>query len=173
MIASLKSALANRHLALFGFAAVSAMALAAAYVSQYGYGLQPCVLCIYQRIPYAIVIALGIMGLWFSGKSPKAGPYFLAGIALTFFANTVIAFYHTGVERHWWKSFLEGCAVPNIEGNITDVLARIEATPPVRCDEIPWTDPLIGLSMANHNVIVCLALAMAALYAFAASRRAS
>lgn len=172
MIQTIKAILSNRNLAFFLFASLSAAALATAFVSQYAYGLQPCVLCVYQRIPYGIIIALGILGLWFNrhpkGKAPTV---FMGLIALTFLADTVIAFYHTGVERHWWKSFLEGCAVPNIEGNITDVLAQIEATPPVRCDEIPWTDPVIGLSMANYNVIVCLALALAALYATVLSRR--
>ncbi len=41
----------------------SATALGAAFVSQYGFDLQPCVLCIYQRWPYVIVIALCLIGL--------------------------------------------------------------------------------------------------------------
>ena len=172
MIALVKSALSNRYLALFGFAAISAAALAAAFISQYVYGLQPCILCLYQRVPFGIVIGLGILGLAFSSrKGGKAAPLFFGLMALTFAANAVIAFYHTGVERHWWASFLEGCAVPDIEGNITDVLARIQATPPVRCDQIPWTDPFLGLSMANYNVVMCLGLAMVALYALCLSRR--
>lgn len=165
MTNALKSALSNERFAFFAFAVVAALALATAFISQYVYGLQPCVLCIYQRWPYGVVIALGILGLAFAYKSPKTGSFFLGAIALTFAANAGIAFYHTGVERHWWKSFLEGCAVPSIEGNITDVMARIAATPAARCDEIPWTDPVIGLSMANYNVMVCLALAILAVYA--------
>ena len=167
MIAHLKTVLANRRCAFFAFATLSALALATAFISQYVYGLQPCVLCVYQRIPYGIVIALGILGIWFSRGSAKSGPVFLGAIALTFAANAGIAFYHTGVERHWWKSFLEGCAVPDMEGNITDVMARIAATPAARCDEIPWTDPVIGLSMANYILIACLGLTILALYALA------
>lgn len=151
-------------MAFFTFAVLSASALAAAFISQYVYGLQPCVLCIYQRIPFAVVILLCILGIAMGQAKPAAGKLLMGLTALTFAANAVIAFYHTGVERHWWKSFLEGCTVPQIEGNITDVLAQIEALPAVRCDEIPWTDPIIGLSMANYNVIVCLALAGAAVY---------
>ena len=161
----LKSLFANQRLTFLAFAALSAGALAAAFTSQYVYGLQPCELCIYQRIPYALIIALAFFGIGFGAKSWKTGAVFTGLIALTFLANAVIAFYHTGVERKWWTSFLEGCTVPVMEGNITDVLARIAATPAVRCDEIPWTDPLIGLSMANYNVLACLALTIAALYA--------
>lgn len=173
MASVLKSALSNQRAALFGFAVLSALALATAFVSQYAYGLQPCVLCIYQRWPYGIIIALGALGLWLGGKNPKTARLLLGLIGLTFLANAAIAFYHTGVERHWWKSFLEGCAVPNLEGNITDVMARIAATPAARCDEIPWTDPVLGLSMANYNVFVCLVLAALAFYAFASTRRTS
>ncbi len=162
---ALKNTLSNQRLSLFIFAAISAGALAIAFISQYAYGLQPCELCIYQRIPFAIVITLGVIGILLGNTKPNVGKASIALIALTFAANTVIAFYHTGVERKWWPSFLEGCTIPEMKGNITDVLAQIAATPAVRCDEIPWTDPVIGLSMANYNVLVCLALAIAALYA--------
>jgi disulfide bond formation protein DsbB len=160
--------LQNPRLAFFSFAVLSASALAAAYISQYAFGLQPCTLCHYQRIPYAIVIGLCILGIAIGRKGERS---LLALTALSFLANAGIAFYHTGVERHWWKSFLEGCAVPSLEGNIADVMARLEASPPARCDDIPWADPVLGLSMANYNVIFCLMLAAAAIYA--ATRRTS
>ncbi len=159
------SILCSNRAALFAFAVISALALAAAYTAQYAYGLAPCELCLYQRVPYAAVIVFGMLGLALDNK-PKAGKIFLALTALAFAVDAAIAFYHSGVERHWWASFLEGCTVPEIAGNITDVLAQIEATPPVRCDQIPWTDPWFGLSMANYNVIVCVVLALAALCAF-------
>lgn len=171
MITHLKSVLRHPYLSFFTFAFGSAAALATAFIAQYAYGLAPCVLCIYQRWPFAVVIALSIVGLALAKKARTAKA--IAGlISLTFLTNAVFAFYHTGVERKWWPSFLEGCSIPKIEGNITDVLAQIQAAPLVRCDEIPWTDPVIGLSMANYNVVFCLVLAAAALYT-AINRRAS
>ncbi len=169
---AVRTLISDDRAALIAFAAISALALAGAYISQYGFGLQPCTLCHYQRVPYFIVIALGIAGIALDGKVPKIGRTCLGLTAGAFALNAVIAFYHSGVERHWWKSFLEGCAVPDMEGDITDVLARIAATPAARCDEIPWTDPVLGLSMANYNVMACLVLTIAALYALIA-RRAS
>ncbi|PZQ44405.1 MAG: disulfide bond formation protein B [Micavibrio aeruginosavorus] len=163
--------IAAPRIALPAFAIIATLALVAAFTSQYVYGLQPCVLCIYQRWPYGLIIVLGLLGALIGAKAPKSQPIFLGLITLTFAANAGIAFYHSGVERHWWKSFLEGCTIPVIEGNITDVLAQIAATPAARCDEIPWTDPVLGLSMANYNVIACLVLTMAALYTL--MRRAS
>jgi disulfide bond formation protein DsbB len=171
MITPLKNILSHERMAFFAFATLAALALAAAYTSQFAYGLQPCELCVYQRIPYAIVVLLGICGIAFSQISRRSGPVFLGLIALAYAVDAGVAVYHSGVERHWWRSFLEGCTVPDMEGNITDVLARIAATPLARCDEIPWTDPVLGLSMANYNVFFALILTMASLYAL--SRQAS
>ncbi len=42
---------------------------------------------------------------------------------------------------------------------LTDIQNRTKA---VRCDEIPWADPILNLSMANYNVIFCLGLAVMA-----------
>ncbi len=141
-------------------AGLSAAALAMAFIAEQVFRLDPCILCLYQRVPYALAIMLGLMTVWIYFMVPRASAWTLSMLGLTFSANSIIAFYHTGVERGWWKSFLEGCAVPALEGNITDVLAQIEArTDAPRCDEIPWADPVLGLSMANYNVVLCIALA--------------
>ncbi len=171
MMTLIQKTLSNSCVSYMAFACLSAASLAAAFTAQYVFGLQPCVLCIYQRWPFAIVIALGALGMAFSKASSCVRAAVMGLISLTFFANTAIAFYHTGVERHWWKSFLEGCAVPEMTGNITDVLAKIAATPAVRCDEIPWTDPVLGLSMANYNVALCFVLGVLALISACAIKR--
>lgn len=166
----LNSVLARPQHAIWIFGGVAAAALGMAFIAQYVYGLAPCVLCLYQRWPYAVVIALAVISSALLKKSQKAGSWILGLISLTFFTNAVFAFYHTGVERKWWPSFLEGCTTPSLEGNIADVLARIQMAPIVRCDEIPWTDPVLGWSMANYNVIACLVLGTLALCAIFKNR---
>lgn len=144
-------------------ALIAAAALGMALIGQYGFNLHPCVLCIYQRYPYGIVIALGLIGFALSFKNQKAVAGIMALIGLTFLANSIIAFYHTGVEQKWWKSFLEGCSVPELKGDMNEILATIQSrSNAARCDEIPWSDPILNLSMANYNVIFCLGLAVAA-----------
>ena len=91
---------------------IAVTALMTALISQYEYGLQPCVLCIFQRYPYGIIIVLGLVGVLLSCKYIKSVSAIMGLIGLTFLANSVIAFYHSGVELKWWPSFLEGCAVP-------------------------------------------------------------
>ncbi|MGE4313183.1 MAG: disulfide bond formation protein B [Pseudobdellovibrionaceae bacterium] len=136
-------------------AGFSAASLIMALIAQFGFNLAPCELCIYQRWPFGLIIVLGIFGLMVSkGGMPALARLTVAMTGLTFLTNAGIAVFHSGVERHWWKG-LEGCSAPDLSGNIDDVLARIAATPAAKCDEIPWADPILGLSMANYNVLFC------------------
>ena len=152
--------LSNQKLVTFGLVFICAAALGMALIAEYVFGLAPCNLCIIQRWPYGIVIGLGLLGFLLSCRYSRGVvvTLILSGLALLF--NSVTAFYHSGVELKWWPSFLEGCSVPELDPN--DILASIEAAPLVRCDEIPWADPILGLSMANYNVVFCLGLAVIA-----------
>ena len=142
-------------------AMLSAMALGLALISQYQFGLQPCNLCVIQRYPYGIIIALGLIAFLLSFKSREIVAVLMGFIGITFLSNAMIAFYHTGVELKWWKSFLEGCNVPTLPSDPDAILAHIQSLEKaVRCDEIPWADPIFHLSMANWNVIFCLGLAV-------------
>ena len=40
--------------------AVSIGSLAMAFAAQYLFGLDPCILCLYQRIPYAVTVVLAV-----------------------------------------------------------------------------------------------------------------
>lgn len=164
MIYFIKNSLSCPRLMPLTMAIISAMALGMALISQYFFDLQPCVLCIYQRYPYGFVIALGLLGFVISLKNKKAVSPLMGCIGIAFLINSLIAFYHTGVEQKWWPSHLEGCAVPAMTGDMTDILADIQSrTKAVRCDEIPWSDPILNLSMANYNIGFCLGLGVIAL----------
>lgn len=134
-------------------AGVSLLSLAAAYMAQYGFGLLPCELCLIQRIPFAVNILLGFIGIfWAAGQRG-----IICTSAVVFLINSGIAFFHSGVERHWWPG-LEGCSAPQLGNAVSDILSRLEQTPAVRCDAIPWQ--FLGLSMANYNVVFCAGLAL-------------
>lgn len=146
-------------------ALISTLALGTALVSQYVFNLHPCELCIWQRWPYGIIIVLGLIGFAFSFSNKKAVAVIMGLIGLTSLLNSIIAFYHTGVEQKWWKSFLEGCSVPELKGDMQQILEDIQArSNAARCDEIPWSDTILNLSMANYNVIFCLGLAVVAFF---------
>jgi len=133
---------------------ISVTALAGAFIAQYAFGLYPCKLCIYQRWPFVVTGLAGIALFFFSNALKKAAYLeFIAGIV--FLANAALALFHSGVERKYWEG-LEGCGAPDMTGSVAEILERIKNAPVARCDEIPWADPLFGLSMANYNVLLCL-----------------
>ncbi|MCB1531570.1 MAG: disulfide bond formation protein B [Alphaproteobacteria bacterium] len=137
---------------------ISLFSLLAALASEVFWGLEPCILCIYQRIPFLAVVIFAVLGFAFKRKSAATNTL-LGMSALAFLINSMIAFYHTGVEQKWWISAVEGCAVPADFGmSEQSMLENILSAPSARCDEIPWADPVLGLSMANYNVILCLGL---------------
>ena len=55
-------------------------ALLTAFAAQYWGGLQPCVLCLYQRWPYAVAIALALVALALGGAA-RGWVVGLAGVA--------------------------------------------------------------------------------------------
>lgn len=152
--------------------AASAVVLGSALLSQYVGGLEPCVLCLYQRVPYAVTIFLGIVGLVMSG-TPRAAAIAHGLAAAAFLIGAGIAAYHVGVEQHWWAGTAEctGAAAGTAQ-SVDELRAQIMSAPTTRCDEVPWS--LFGISMAGYNFLVSLGLAaFAALAAQANVKRES
>ncbi len=150
MLALLK----NQLLVLGLVVAAAVIALSAAMIAQHAYGMEPCIMCIYQRIPFAIVVLVGMMGLMRERMIRPALKISMVMMAV----NVGLALYHSGIERKWWVSAVEGCKVPIMNGDTEALLTQLMKAPTARCDEIPWVDPLLGLSMANWNVPFCLGL---------------
>ena len=139
-------------LAIFG----TSFLLLGAFWFQYILGLQACELCLWQRWPHVTAILIGILALimpaWaFSGIFIS----YLGAIAMT--TSAAIAFYHTGVERHWWLSRCSGSIAT--EGlSAENLLAQIFDAPVVLCDAVAWQ--MVGLSMASWNGIASVLLAV-------------
>jgi disulfide bond formation protein DsbB len=138
---------------LFLLATLGSIALlGGAYAFQHLGGLHPCKMCLWQRWPHAIAIAIGIIGLA-TRKRELAWAGMLAALA-----TSGIGFYHAGVEQFWWEGPTT-CTSQSITGLSTeDLLNQILNAPVVRCDEIAWS--LLGLSMAAWNAILSFALAV-------------
>lgn len=148
--------------ALAAILAASIIVLGGALVSQYWGGLAPCKLCLYQRWPYAITIALSLAALVLLRPAPARRV--ITGLcALVFAVGAGIAFYHAGVEQGWFAgpSSCSGIAID--AGSIDELRRLLEAAPVVRCDEIPWS--LFGISLAGYNFIASAALALGSLWA--------
>lgn len=154
--------LPSRRLAL-AIALASAVILGAAYVSQYGFGLKPCILCLYQRIPYWVNIALGLAAFIATYRYPRLTVLLIYAAAASFFANAVIAGFHVGVEQGWWPG-LPACGGQIVPMNATleELRASLARQDIVRCDKAAWT--LFGISMAGYNFILSLLLGAGVIY---------
>jgi len=144
------------RLPLFVLAA-GVIALGTAFGAQYWGGLQPCVLCVYQRWPYGVAIALGLVALALPARL-KGWIVGLAGLA--FAIGGGIAVFHVGVEHGWWQGTSQ-CGANFTANSIEALRAQIMAAPVVRCTDVAWS--FDGISMAGFNVIASAILAVVTL----------
>lgn len=148
----------SRPAPVLGFVALmSFAALAVAVTSELAFGLEPCIMCVYQRAPFALAIVLGLAGLALRKFDRFA--YAMVGLcALAFLVNSGMAVYHSGIEQHWWESAVEGCKVPQLSEGGENWIDNLMAMPSVSCTDIQWKDPVLGLTMANYNIVLNLML---------------
>lgn len=160
------SVLAARHATIVATVA-SAAALAGALASERFLDLVPCALCLWERWPYRVAVALGLVAL----VLPRRWKPISALLTLTLVAGAGLGLVHVGVEQGWWPSPLPECAAPSLGGgSMADRLARMPALPAKPCDEPTYLLPFLPISMAAMNL--ALALALAAFLAISALRSA-
>lgn len=138
-------------------ALMSTVLLLAALVAQYGFDLHPCELCIAQRVPYAlvVVVAMGAWGVKPSTAIQKKLAWLCIGLLLVDFG---IAFYHSGVELHWFPG-PSGCTNNDKAGaTIEEMREALRHAQLVPCDQ-PMAY-VLGLSMASWNALAAMASAV-------------
>ena len=128
----------------------SAALLIGAWTFQY-FGYPPCPMCIWQRWPHGVAIAVGAVAiLW-----PHVMLALLGAAATA--ATGIVGIYHSGVERGFWKGPAT-CGGNDITGMSADqLLESIMDAPLVRCDEIAWQ--MFGVTIPNLNAAFSFALA--------------
>lgn len=131
------------------FALFSFCSLSFAYLSQYFFDLKPCILCLYQRIPFFIILIICIFSLFFSKDFVRKIVYFLC--LLMFFVNSAIAFYHFGVEKKVFQ-MTKNCKndFENAK-SIEELKVQIANADLSKCDEIQFS--VFGFSMAGWNFL--------------------
>ncbi|MEI7607135.1 MAG: disulfide bond formation protein B [Rhodospirillaceae bacterium] len=141
-------------------------AINAAFFMQYVVGVQPCILCLYQRVPYVLVGVLGLTALVFGGRRKTLRVVLLVLMAAAMLIDCGTAIFHVGIENHWWAG-TPGCGVPAPAASVEELRARLLEGPVVRCDEVAWS--LFGISLAGYNIVITLGMAI---FALAATRKA-
>lgn len=127
--------------------------------AEYVFAIKPCILCLYLRYIYALILLMAGIFYFYPKRS-----IFLIKLALIFGAIS-LSFYHLGVEQHWWEgpSVCSGDTVNSakLEGLTSEekterLLQHFQGKPPVQCNQVNWR--IIGVSVTIWNTILLIFL---------------
>ncbi len=152
-----KLPIANRQVPWAMFV-ISVVTLCAALAFEYVGGLDPCSLCLQQRMPYWVLIPASLAaGILSRETNLGLAPVVLIALCtLAAATNVGISGYHVGVEYKWWEG-PQGCTGGgSIAGSLQEFQQQLQGVKVPRCDEIPWS--LFGISMAGYNFLISLFL---------------
>ena len=128
--------------------------LAAVLVLQHGFGFWPCQMCLWQRWPHWLVLGLGVIGALPAFRWHRI---LLIAAAAALLTTSGLGFWHSGVEWGILPGLARCSGGLSLAGDASAVLDTLLSTPPPRCDEVVWSS--LGLSMANWNGLISLAMA--------------
>jgi disulfide bond formation protein DsbB len=148
------------RVALAGVTLAAALALAVAFGSEWYGGLVPCPLCLLERWPYRVAIALGAVGLILPRALARVAGWLLVLVLL---GGAALGALHVGVEAKAWPSPLPQCAAPRIAAgaSIAERLAAMPAKPSKSCEDATYPLPRVPVSFAAMNMLYALALSAA------------
>jgi len=130
----------------------SIFAVSSAYFIEYILGHQPCNLCLIERIPYAISILIITICL----LTQKFEKITLIILSITFFAATLLSFYHFGIEQGFIKeSFVCDLKNPSNALSREELLNQLKEMP-ISCKDV--TFKIFGLSLATFNIFISIIL---------------
>jgi disulfide bond formation protein DsbB len=90
-------------------------------------------------------------------------------LAFVFVVSSGLAFYHVGVEQHWFAGPTACSGAATAADTLEALKAQILRQQPVRCDEPAWS--LWGISLAGWNLLASLVMGSTCLAVFWRLRR--
>ena len=143
------------------FLVSSLLALGAAYIAEMFFGLVPCKLCLYERIPYFVVILPSVLMI-----ARGYSKIFFVSVAC-YVVGIAISCYHAGLEYGWFTDILQ-CAGDLVTGaSFTDLKTALLSKVTVVSCSVP-SFVFMGISLSGWNavyMVVCL------IWAFVLRRR--
>jgi len=140
----------------------SILVLLIVYYLEFFQSVTPCKLCIYQRLPYFIIILLAISFLLIKNKNLKKITFLF--YILIFTSSLIMSVYHFGIEKNLWNA-LTGCET-NIKSfsdsdNLKEYLLNKNY---VSCDDVSFK--FLGISLAGYNIILSFILLILSITGF-------
>ena len=139
---------------------ISTTSLAFAFFVEYALGFEPCILCLYQRVPYYLLMLIGIAGMVF--KNHKY-PIYLA--LFVFFSAAMLAGYHAGIEREWFNptdTCNPGFNIPE-NASVDEIRQMLYDAPIATCTKAAFK--IFGISMTEWNLILNIVLFFCTIWA--------
>ena len=139
----------NYFLAIF---LVNILVILSALFIEFFLEIKPCILCIYQRYPYYIIVLLSL--IYFLKKDLKILLILL--IILTSLASIILSTYHVGIETGLIEE-TTSCKT-SLNNNLSKdaILKQLESNLASSCKEVNFK--LFGFSLASINIILSLIL---------------
>ena len=150
-------AIQARHASLLMLLAVC-FTLGGAWFIQLVLGIQPCPLCLQQRLPYYASLPL-LVNLILQLRHEK--PYVARTSALWVIILLAIAIaggmgaYHAGVEWGLWKGPSD-CTGDFKPAGLDQLMAQLNTVKVIRCDAVAMR--IFGLSLAAWNALIATSL---------------
>tara|TARA_Y100000813_G_scaffold185082_1_gene156641 strand:+ start:1042 stop:1518 length:477 start_codon:yes stop_codon:yes gene_type:complete len=110
--------------------------------------LKPCILCLYQRIPYIILIFICLIGYNYSDNL-----FWHYLVILIFFISVLISGYHVGIENSLFPE-LSTCKASNLDLTDKKQLLQSLNNQIASCKDVLFK--IFGLSLATINLIISL-----------------
>ena len=137
---------------------LSFFSLIAALYVEYILGFKPCILCIYQRIPYAIAILVSLSAFLIGNRN-----ILLIILGLTFLAGILLSGYHVSIEKGIIEP-LFSCTGENIKSlEKEEILKSLNNIQP-DCKDVDFS--IFGVSLATLNFIISFVLTIVIVYIF-------
>lgn len=100
---------------------------------EYFFHMVPCELCLWERRPWRLLIALGVLSLVLSPRFARLPV--LIGL-LSLIVSIGLSVLHIGVEQGFWASPLASCHVHAVKAaSVSEWLDNLPATPVKPCDQ--------------------------------------
>src|SRR5260370_38541159 len=125
--ARMRKAAAGAAGAAIVIAIVGAVAILGAFFFQYGLGLEPCPLCLEQRIAYYFAVPLALIVAFADSRgAPRAlVTAALVLIALAMLVNAGLGAYHAGIEWKFWPGPADCSGPVTSLGRASDLIPQL------------------------------------------------
>ena len=145
-----------RYFFLFTFT-VSFFSLAAALYIEYVLGFKPCILCLYQRIPYTLALIISLIALFYNNKN-----ILLKFLVLTFISSILISGYHVSIENGIIEPIFSCTGENTYIIDKEEILKSLKDNTQVDCKDVNFS--LFGISLATLNFINSFVFTMIIVY---------